>query len=139
MDQFVQFIQNHWQLGVAFVVISILIFINEFLNLRSQGKSISSEEVVNLINNGNVTVFDLRDPTAFKNGHIIGAIRATEADFSTPRFNKYKTQDLILVCDRGIQSANLAKTLRTQQYSKPMVLKGGLDAWKQTNLPLVKK
>lgn len=139
MEQFVQFIQNHWQLGVAFVVISILISINELLNLRSQGKSISPEEAVNLINNSNATVIDLRDPVAFKSGHIIGAIRAAEDDFTTPRFNKYKKQDIILVCNRGIQAATLAKKLRSQEYTNPMVLKGGIEAWKQTNLPLVKK
>jgi len=93
MNQFVQFIQNHWQLGVAFVVISILIGINELLNIRNLGKSISPEEAVNLINNSNATVIDLRDPATFKSGHIIGAIRAVEADFATPR--KYKKPDII--------------------------------------------
>ncbi len=139
MEQFVQFIQNHWQLGVAFIVISILICINEFLNSRSQGKSITPEEAVNLINNSNAAVIDLRDPAAFKNGHIIGAIRAAEDDFSTPRFNKYKKQDVILVCNRGIQAGALAKTLRAQEYANPMVLKGGIEAWQQASLPLVKK
>lgn len=139
MEQFVQFIQNHWQLGVAFVVISILICINEFLNARKQGKSISPEEAVNLINNANATVIDLRDPNSFKDGHIIGSIRASETDFATPRFSKYKKQDIILVCNRGIQAATLAKNLRAQDYANPMVLRGGIEAWKQTNLPLVKK
>lgn len=139
MEQFVQFIQSHWQLSVAFVVISSLIGINELLNLRKQGKTISPEEAINLINNANAAIIDLRDPNAFKTGHIIGAIRATEADFSTPRFDKYKNQDIILVCNRGIQAAIVAKNLRSQKFKNPMVLKGGIEAWKQVNLPLVKK
>lgn len=139
MEQLGQFIKNHWQLGLAFIVISILILINEYLNLRKQGKSISPEKAVDLINNSNVTVMDLRDPTTFQSGHIIGSIRVSEADFTTPRFDKYKKKDIILVCNRGIQAATLAKNLRSKEYTNPMVLNGGIDAWKQANLPLVKK
>lgn len=139
IEQLGQFIKNHWQLSVALVVISILILINEYLNLRKQGKTISPEKTVDLINNANAVVIDLREPAAFKDGHIISSIRASEADFTTPRFDKYKNKDIILVCNRGIQAANVAKNLRTQGYTNPMVLNGGIEAWKQANLPLVKK
>lgn len=139
MEQLGQFLQNHWQLSVAFVVISILILINELINQRKQGKSVSPEIAVDLINNKNAVVMDLRDAATFKTGHIIGAIRVSENDFETPRFNKYKDKDIILVCARGIQAANLAIKLRSKEFTNPMVLSGGIEAWKQTSLPLIKK
>lgn len=139
MEHLGHFLQNHWQLSVAFVVISVLILINEFLNQRKQGKTVSSEMAIDLINNQNAVVMDLRDAAAFKAGHIIGSMRVSENDFDTPRLTKYKSKDIILVCVRGIQSANLASKLRTKDFTNPMVLSGGIEAWKQANLPLVKK
>ena len=139
MEHLGQFLQNHWQLCVAFVVISILILLNESLNQRKQGKSVSPEMAVDLINNKQAVVMDLRDAAAFKAGHIIGAMRVSENDFDTPRISKYKNKDIILVCVRGVQAASLASKLRTKEYTNPMVLSGGIEAWKQANLPLIKK
>lgn len=139
MGNISQFISNHWQLSVAFVIISILIFINEMLNAKKQGKSISPEQAVDLINNENALVVDLRDQVAFKSGHIISSIRASESDFDTAKMHKYKNKTIILVCNRGIQATNLAQKLKKQEYINPMVLSGGIDAWKAANLPLTKK
>lgn len=139
MEQLGKFLQNHWQLSIAFIVISILILINELINQRKQGKSISPETAINYINNNDAVVLDLRDAAAFKAGHIIGAIRVSESDFATPKFSKYKNKDIVLVCARGIQAANVATKLRSQDFTNPMVLNGGIEAWRQANLPLIKK
>lgn len=139
MEQLGRFLQDHWQLSIAFIVISILILLNELINQRKQGKSISPEIAVNFINNNDAIVLDLRNAAAFKAGHIIGAIRISESDFDTPKLSKYKDKDIILVCARGIQAANVANKLRGKEFSNPMVLNGGIEAWKQANLPLIKK
>lgn len=139
MDHIGQFIQNHWQLSLAFVIISSLVFINEYLTMKKQGKSLSTEQAINLINNENAVVIDLRDQTMFKTGHIIGSIRASEDDFKSVKMDKYKEKPLILVCTRGIQAANIAKDLRSKNFTNPMILRGGIDAWKEAKLPLVKK
>lgn len=137
MEHLGQFISNHWQLSAAFIVVLVLMLINELISQKKKAAALSPQLVVDKINNENAVVIDLRDKKAFDNGHIIDAIQAVEADFAQPKMTKYKTKPLILVCDRGIQASSLAAKLKTQGYS-PFVLQGGIEAWKATNLPLVK-
>lgn len=138
MTQFMQFIQNHWQLWVGLAVIFILILINEFLMQKKRAVTLSTHAAIDKINHENAVVFDLRPIEAFQAGHIIDAIRVTEDDFLQQRMAKYKTQPIILVCPRGLQSATLANRLRQQGFTQPLVLAGGMTAWQTANLPIVK-
>ncbi|KTD32957.1 rhodanese-related sulfurtransferase [Legionella nautarum] len=133
-----QFITNHWGLWLALVVILLLIFINELLTQRKRAKEISPQAAVNLINHEDAMVVDLREVDAFRKGHIIDAVRATPDDFAQQRMDKYKAKTLILVCARGLQSAQLAAKLQAEGFSKSMVLAGGIAAWQTAELPLVK-
>lgn len=138
MEHLGQFITNHWGLWLALVVILLLVFINELLTQRKKAKEISPQLAVNLINHENAVVVDLRETDAFRKGHIIDAVRATPDDFTQQRMDKYKAKTLILVCARGLQSAQLAAKLQTEGFSKSMVLAGGIAAWQTAELPLVK-
>ncbi|ARG96772.1 rhodanese-like domain-containing protein [Legionella micdadei] len=133
-----QFITNHWGLWLALAIVLALIFINELLTQRKKAKEISPQTAVNLINHENAVVVDLREAELFRKGHIIDAVRATPDDFTQQRMDKYKTKPIILVCARGLQSAQLAAKLQAQGFSKLMVLSGGITAWQTAELPLVK-
>lgn len=137
MEHLGQFITNHWSLWLALAVIVVLIFINESITQKKKAKELSPQMVVDLINNENAIVIDLRDKETYKAGHIIDAVHANVDDFSQPKMNKYKTKTLVLVCTRGQQSATAANTLRTQGY-EPVVLAGGMEAWVGADMPLVK-
>lgn len=138
MGQLGQFIINHWGLWLALVVVLVLIYINELLIKKKRAKEISPQEAVNLINHEDAVIVDLRDAEAFKNGHIIGAIRATADDFTQHRMDKYKTKPIIIVCAQGLQSSTVATKLREQDFSMPLVLAGGMSGWQSAELPLVK-
>ena len=138
MGQLNQFITNHWELSLAFLVITFLIYINEWLSLKKAPKSLSPQFVIEKINHESATIIDLREQTLFSAGHIINAIRATADDFALPRLQKYKTQPVILVCPKGVQSQALATKLSAQGFEHVMVLAGGLTAWQDAGLPLVK-
>jgi rhodanese-related sulfurtransferase len=138
MEHLGQFITNHWLLWVALTVILILIFANEMITQKKRPKELSPSSVVDLMNNENAAVFDLRDAGAYRSGHIIDAIRASADDFGQPRMEKYKSKPLILVCARGQQSSLIAMKLRAKGYIQPMVLAGGIAAWSTAGLPLVK-
>ena len=138
MEQLGHFIINHLGLWVALVIVLILIYVNELLAKKKQAKEISPQEAVGLINHEEAVIVDLRDIDSFKNGHIIGAIRATAEDFTTARMDKYKTTQLILVCAKGLQSGDLATKLKAQGFASPFVLAGGIASWQAAELPLVK-
>jgi rhodanese-related sulfurtransferase len=138
MGQLGHFIINHWGLWLALLVVLLLIFFNELLMQKNRAKELSPQAAINLINHENAIIVDLRDPEAFRSGHIIAAIRATAEDFSQQRMDKYKTKPLILVCARGLQSSQLVAKLKEQGFTNPMVLAGGMAAWQAAELPLIK-
>ena len=138
MDQIVQFVTNHWQLCIALIVIALLILINEFISQRKQGKAISAQESIDLINHQKAIVCDLRSVELYNKGHIINSICASEADFAKPKLEKYKQKPIILVCSKGIQAAALSTKLRKSGFSQVFVLAGGISNWQTENLPVVK-
>ena len=139
MDNISHFASRHWQLVVAFVVIFIVLMIYEYYSLKKAGKAISTAQAIEQINHFSAVVIDLRPAEIFKKGHIIGAIRATEADFRLPKMHQHKDKPVILVCTRGFESQKLAPKLASQGFSQLMTLEGGISAWQTAKLPLVKK
>lgn len=138
MGQLNQFMTNHWELCLAFLVITLLIYINEWISLKKAPKSLSPQAVIEKINHEAATIIDLREQALFSAGHIINAIRATADDFALPRLLKYKNKPVILVCAKGVQSQSLATKLSVQGFEHAMILAGGLTAWQDAGLPLVK-
>lgn len=138
MEQFNQFILNHWQLWVAFVILVLLVLINEFITQKKKSKEISPQTAVDLINNDDTVVIDLREKEAYKNGHIIDSINASADDFNQPKMSQYKDKNLILICARGQQSPAVAAKIRPLGF-RPLVLKGGIISWQNADLPLIKK
>lgn len=137
MEHLGQFITNHWLLWIAFIGVLALVFINELMTQKKKAKELTPQAAVAMINNDNAVVIDLRDKEAFKSGHIIDAVNANAEDFEQPKMNKYKNKDIILVCARGLQSPAVAAKIRIQGF-QPLVLSGGIAAWQNADLPLVK-
>lgn len=138
MNHLGEFILNHWELWLAFAVVLIIVFINELLSQKNSARGITPQAAINLINNENAKVIDIREAELFTKGHIIDSLNASEADFAKEKLLKLKTKPVIIVCARGLQSAPLANKLRKDGFEKIMVLSGGLAAWQTADLPLVK-
>ncbi len=97
---------------------------------------------------GNVTLIDIREPAELEqNGVIAGAVSAPRgmlefyADPATPyyksEFNKDKR--IILQCASGGRSALAVATLKQMGYTNIAHMDGGLKAWKEAGLEVVKK
>jgi rhodanese-related sulfurtransferase len=138
MDHVSEFVINHWALWLALFVILLLIYINEWFSKTKGPKLLSPQAVIAKINHEEAVVIDLRDKETFSSGHIIHAIQTTADDFNLPRMEKYKTKSIILVCARGTQSSALAAKIKNQGFTNAMILDGGITAWQNAGLPLVK-
>jgi rhodanese-related sulfurtransferase len=138
MSQLSQFIINHWELCLALIMVLLFILINELYAQKKQAKALSTAEAIALINHEDAVIVDIREPDAFRAGHVIHSIRVAADEFNQKRMDKYKAKPLILVCTRGVQSATLASQLRAQGFMQAMSLSGGITAWQEANLPLVK-
>ena len=138
MDQIISFCIKHWPLCVSLITIILLIIANEFLNKKQQGKSLSPQAVINLINHQKAIIFDLRPIDAYNKGHIINALHTTFEELQQQKMSKHKTKSVILVCTKGIQAAALAPKVRALGFNEVIVLSGGISAWQNENLPLIK-
>lgn len=143
MKKLLQFFINHWLLVTAFIIALIALFI---LEARSKGKGLGGSnrltpfQAVLFINNEKAVVIDIRDPKTFEKGHITHAVNipATEFDKSLKGLEQYKQQPLIIVCGMGQKSAYFVNKLRKQGYQKVYMLAGGIGAWSNANMPVVK-
>ena len=141
MERLSQFIVNHWLLVTAFIIALIALFI---LETRSKGLSgsnrLTPSQAVRLINSEKAVVIDIRDPKMFEKGHITHAINipTSELDKSLKKLEKYKQQPLIIVCTTGQKSAYFVNKLRKQSYQKVYMFAGGMGAWTNANMPVVK-
>jgi rhodanese-related sulfurtransferase len=137
MEHLSQFITNHWQLWLLFLVALFAIFLNELITQRKKAKEISPQAAVDLMNNEEAVMVDIRDKESFKNGHIINSVHVGTEDFEHQKMEQYKNKSIILVCARGLHAPALALKIHNLGY-QPLVLAGGIEAWQSANLPLVK-
>jgi rhodanese-related sulfurtransferase len=140
VKQILQFIQNHWMLCSASIVVLLLLIFEEIRGRITGLPKMSAQDVVLALNRENALVIDLRTKNAFANGHILGAINVvrTEIDQQLKKFENYTDRTLILVddydSDLSVVNAKLQKIGLTKIYA----LAGGLNSWKDAQLPLSK-
>ena len=66
------------------------------------------------------------------------AVAGVACASSVDTLKKYKEKPVVVYCDTGTASAAAARLLKAQGFAKVVNLRGGVQAWKQDNLPLVK-
>lgn len=138
MDTYLEFAGNH-PLLVSALVFSFLVLIFTELQRKARGlTNVEPTEAVKLIN-ADAVVIDLRSAEAFARGHIVNAknIPFDELQGSRDKISKYAKKAIVAVCDAGMTSGKVVASLRKSGIENVYGLKGGINAWKQANLPLV--
>lgn len=107
---------------------------------RGAGASVSANDAVLLINRSGAVVLDIRDDAAFAAGHIAEAKHIPLAQLSDrlKELSKFKEKPVLVCCDNGIQSGKAAVILAKQGFAQVRQLQGGVKAWQEAKLPLVK-
>ncbi|SMG01875.1 rhodanese-like domain-containing protein [Burkholderia singularis] len=104
------------------------------------GGGLSAAEATQLINRRNAIVVDLRTAAAFDAGHLPSArsIAFDELQTKVGQLSKNKGTPVLLVCENGQQSHKARKLVEQAGYQDVHVLQGGLAAWQQAGMPVVK-
>jgi len=140
MDQLITFITNHWMLSTLFVVLVIALGVNEWMSYSFGIPKISPQEAIQLINHQEAVVIDLRNETTFTTGHILGAMNIPTASIEKKlnSLQKFLSKPIILVCHAEHDTPKVAAQLNKQGF-KVFLIQGGLQEWRRSGLPLVKK
>lgn len=137
MSEYIQFLAAHWFLSAAFVVVLILLIANEIIGkIQSAGKC-TPQQLVQMINHDQVNVIDIRDKADFRAGKIVGSKNIPAADVVKRASEFDKSKPVVLICGNGQQTAKLAQQLKGLGLNANY-LAGGIDAWRNDNLPLDK-
>jgi len=137
MNQVFEFIGNHPTLFGIFVVLLVAFIRNE---ARRGGRSVSAQELVNMVNRENAVIVDVRDKKDFDQGHIPHAVNIPFAslDSRITELNAYKERPIILTCKMGQHAGAAGTALRKQGFLNVSRLRGGIADWRNQNLPVVK-
>ena len=139
LQELTPFVMKHWALCGGFVVVAILVVIEE---IRAGGPStnrLSPAEATHLINREDAMVIDVRDANAFREGHIVNAKNTALVDFDRAIEKLNRERTIILVDAMGDKTAALIERMKKAGFKKPCAIKNGMDGWKTAEMPVVKK
>ena len=102
---------------------------------------VSPNDAVLLINREHATVLDVRNANEYATGHITEALHIPLAELESrlAELAKYKDKPLLVNCQGGVRSASACGILTKAGFTKLYNLEGGVNAWGQAKLPLIKE
>jgi rhodanese-related sulfurtransferase len=139
MQQFLQYAANHYYLLGAAIAMAIVVAINELRVRSATASSIGPGEAVRMMNGGALLI-DVRGQAEFAAGHISGARNVPGALIAggAEPIARFKDKPVIAYCDTGKTGGAAARQLTRLGFKSAYNLRGGLGAWRQDNLPVVK-
>jgi len=140
VEALLAFAGRHPLLSLGLVGLTVAILYNELSGLFRGFKALRPAELTGLINCDNALVVDLRPSGEFEKGHIPGAknVQLAQFDPESKQLAAARALPVVLVCKTGQTSSDAAKRLKKAGFERVHVLDGGIGAWQQADLPLVK-
>lgn len=138
MSRFFEFVANHPILWTLFVVLLVAWVVVELRSHARGSINLSIFDFTRELNSGNALLIDLRPSADFDKGHIRGAKHLTpsQVDPGAKDIGKYKDGTVLLYCQNGATSGEVADKLLKAGHAKVYSLKGGIAAWMQDQLPV---
>ena len=133
--KFIHFLMQNWVLSGAFIVVFVLLMIEEF---KTQQRNMSVNELVALLNSGECTLLDIRDANVFAQGHIAQAINIPAAKLKQDIKLAALKAKVVIVGKSPLAEQSAARLLEKMGHAECQFLHGGMGAWEKANMPLVR-
>ena len=140
LQDLLAFAGRNQMLSLALAGLTVAIIGNEVMRLFRGFKALRPAELTALVNRDNALVIDLRPNADFEKGHIPGSknVQMSQFDPENKQLAPAKSLPVVLVCKAGQTAGDAAKRLRKAGFEQVHILDGGIGAWQQADLPLVK-
>jgi rhodanese-related sulfurtransferase len=135
------FFTNNIVLFAALGIIIALILRMEIKRALSGTQTVTPAQAVQLINKEDALILDIREDNELAQGSIRGS-KHYALSVLKQRLNElkqYADKPVIAYCKMGNRSNEACNILRQNNFTNVVSLKGGIEAWKTENLPVVKK
>lgn len=91
---------------------------------------ITPEQVNKLRSSGEgFVLLDVREPHEIETAHIVGTVNIPMGEITSRIQELDPEQHIVVVCHRGIRSANVAAWLQRQGFERVQSMRGGIDRW----------
>ena len=141
LTQFSEFAVNHPLLVIAFLVLLALVVFNEVKIATQRFASLTPAGAVQLMNNDDVVVLDVRESSETAGGKITKAVQIPFSALKTRigELDIHKNKTMLVYCKTGARAGSACKELSKAGFEKIYSLNGGLLAWQEAHLPISKK
>ena len=139
-DELLAFAGRHLYLSLGLVGLTVALIYTEIARLFRGYKALRPAELTQLINRDNALVIDLSAIAEYEKGHIPSSrsVQPSQFDPESKLLAAAKQLPVVAVCRNGQASADAAKRLKKAGFEQVYWLDGGIAAWQQAELPLVK-
>ncbi len=138
MDQYIEFISNHYLLSLGLLVVTYLLFQDLIESSFNKFNGLSPLLAVTKMNSADTIIVDVRDPHEYIKGHIENSTNLPLGKFSETisTLEKNKSQPIIVVCQTGTRSVPACKTLSKAGFEQVFNITGGMQSWEDSKLPI---
>jgi rhodanese-related sulfurtransferase len=134
------FIQSNLLLIAVFIASGVMLAWPLISGFTSKMKPISTLGVTKLINSGHPVLLDLRETADYAGGSLPNAVHIPLSQLKdrAGELAKFASRPLVAFCASGQQSGRAVAPLAGQGFKELYRLSGGIRAWKDAGLPLVR-
>lgn len=135
-----EFLGRNPILSLALAGLTLAIVWTELGRLTRGFKALRPAQLTGLLNRDNALLVDLSSSGDFEKGHIAGARNIAPSQFDPESKELAKVRDLpvVVACRNGQASLAAARRLKKAGFANVYWLEGGIAAWQQADLPLVR-
>jgi rhodanese-related sulfurtransferase len=123
-------------IGIALVSGGMAVW--PLLRARAGGPTLGTLAATKLINERDVQIIDVRGPDEFREGSLENARNMPVGDIASQAGQLPQDKPALVVCKSGGRASMGAVKLRSAGIKEVFILSGGLDAWREAGLPVVK-
>ncbi|MGD9942655.1 MAG: rhodanese-like domain-containing protein [Burkholderiaceae bacterium] len=123
---------------ISIAVVSGGLLLWPLLTRGAGGPLLDTLAATRLINDSQAVVVDVRPAADFAGGHLPNARNLPLAEFDKRSSELPAGKPVLLYCASGNSAGKAAGALRKAGRGEVFMLAGGLQAWRQAGLPLVK-
>ena len=136
LAKFLEFITAHYVLSGTFIVLVVLLIVQQS---RNAGRNLSSRELTAMVNRDEAFILDIRPKKEFSTGHIVGSVNISndQQKDKMAELEKHKDKTIIVVCASGMNAGGACAELKKAGFTAAR-LSGGITGWRSENLPVVK-
>ena len=142
MEHLTEFVTNNLILFAALLGVLVMLIKAELDHQGNKGTLLTPSMAIRLMNNNDdALIVDVRSAADYKKGHIKGAKNVPVNEFAKTieNYAEYKDKAVLVYCNSGATVTRIIKLLKQKGFEKVSNLDGGIAAWKEASMPLVKK